>query len=72
VSRKEVLQLAKKATAQGWVVTRTKGGHYKWVNPLGQFFFSPSTPSDPRSVNNIKSDMKSLGFIEIAKKGRRD
>jgi hypothetical protein len=68
---KEVAQLIKKAKEQGWEVTLTNGGHYKWVNPLGAFFFSPKTPSDPRSISNIKRDMKAHGFIELTKKERK-
>jgi hypothetical protein len=70
-SRKEVEQLIKKAQAQGWTILPTRGGHYKWINPIGAFFFSPKTPSDHRSIDNLKSDMKSYGFVELSKKERR-
>jgi hypothetical protein len=69
-ARKEVQQLIKKARLQGWVIVLTNGGHYKWTNPGGEFFFSPSSPSDPRSINNMESDLKARGFIEITKKGK--
>jgi hypothetical protein len=70
-SRKEVQQLIKQAECQGWVVESTKGGHYKWLSPFGGFFFSASTPSDPRAINNIKKDLTRYGYIEITKKGKK-
>jgi len=69
--RKDVEVLVQKAREQGWTVTKTKGSHYKWVSPLGGLFFSTSTPSDFRAIDNLKRDMKRYGFIEITKKGRR-
>lgn len=66
---KEVKQLIDQAECQGWNVVPTKKGHYKWLSPLGAFFFSASTPSDHRALLNIKRDLKRHGFIEI-KKGK--
>ena len=65
----DVKQLINQAECQGWVVEPTKKGHYKWLSPLGSFFFSASTPSDHRALLNIKRDLKRHGFIEI-KKGK--
>lgn len=70
-SRKEIQQLRKKAEKQGWIVALTHGGHYKWVSPIGEFFFSSSSPSDPRTINNTRQELLRRGFIEIEKKGRR-
>jgi hypothetical protein len=68
---KEIEQLIKKARSQGWTVEPTRGGHYKWITPSGAFFYSPKTPSEYRSIKNVKRDMKAYGFIEVTKKERR-
>ena len=68
-SRRDIEQLIKEAVCQGWEVTPTKKSHYKWLSPLGAFFFSASTPSDHRAINNIKRDLKRYGFIEV-KRGK--
>jgi len=33
-------------------------GHYKFTAPTGRFFFTSSTPSDRRALDNILADMK--------------
>ena len=69
---KEITKLAKEAIRQGWEVSKTNGGHLKWVSPLGSFFYSALTPSDPRSIKNIQRDLRVNGFVVIErKKGRR-
>lgn len=65
---KSVKQLIKQAECQGWIVSPTKKGHYKWLSPLGDFFFSASTPSDGRAFQNIKRDLKQRGFVEFNRK----
>lgn len=67
---KELSMLIKEAECQGWIVTSTSKGHYKWVSPLGGFFFSASTPSDHRALKNIERDLARYGFIKITKKGK--
>lgn len=72
VINKDIGVLVKQATAQGWEVTNTKSNHLKWVAPNGAFFFSPSTPSDYRSIRGLKRDLRVNGFVEIVhKKPRR-
>jgi predicted RNA binding protein YcfA (HicA-like mRNA interferase family) len=71
IINKELAVLIKQAEKQGWQVEYTKGGHYKWITPRGNFFFSASTPSDPRAIDNIKRDLRVNGLITITKKGRR-
>lgn len=68
---KEITRLAKEAIRQGWDVSKTNGGHLKWVSPSGSFFYSALTPSDPRSLKNIQRDLRVNGFVVIErKKGR--
>lgn len=69
---KDLKVLMDQATTQGWVITKTNGGHFKWVSPIGKFFFSAQTPSDHRALQNVKKDLRLNGFIEIVrKKGKR-
>jgi hypothetical protein len=68
---KDIKSLIKQAECQGWEVRLTKNNHYKWLSPIGRFFFSASTPSDYRAVDNIKKDLTRYGFIEISRKGNR-
>lgn len=70
-SSKDVNVLIKQAQKQGWEVTITKGMHLKWVSATGSFFFSACTPSDVRTVKNIKRDLRLNGFVEIKKKNKR-
>lgn len=68
---KELSVLIKQAREQGWKVASTNGGHYKWLSPLGGFFFTAATPSDHRALKNIKRDLRINGFIEITRKQKR-
>jgi hypothetical protein len=69
---KDLGELMSQAKEQGWSVTKTNGGHFKWLSPLGAFFFSSQTPSDRRALQNVKKDLRINGFIEIVKKkGKR-
>lgn len=71
-SKKDLQLLVKQAEEQGFKVTLTNGGHYKWTAPSGVFFFSASSPSDARVLKNITRDLRINGFIQIKhKKGRR-
>lgn len=72
VINKDIAVLVKQATSQGWEVSNTKSNHLKWIAPSGAFFYSPSTPSDYRSIRGLKRDLKVNGFVEIVhKKSRR-
>jgi hypothetical protein len=70
MTSKELNHLIKEAECQGWSILKTAKGHYKWLSPIGNFFFSASTPSDHRALKNIKQDLARRGFIDIKKKGK--
>ena len=72
-TNKDMSVLMKQAEDQGWVITPTSKGHYKWLSPMGKFIFSSSTPSDGNAVHQIRRDLVKLGFIIVAhkKKGKR-
>jgi len=59
------------AEAQGWVVTRTPGDHYRWRGPAGQLVFSASTPSDRRSIKNLRSYLRREGLTLPADQNRK-
>lgn len=67
---KDLAVLQGQAEQQGWVVTKTNGGHLKWVSPTGNVFFSSTTPSDTQAVNQVRRDLKRRGFLVITKKGK--
>ena len=69
-NRKEYIQLAKQAEKQGWIVTKTNGGHLKWRSPNGVALFSAYSSGDTRSVKNFRSQLRMAGFIEF--QGRRN
>lgn len=73
--KKEIQLIKKQAEAQGWTVTLTKAGHYKFLPPnsaLGMVICS-STPSDYHTLNLLRRDLRVRGFVEIKKlKGKRN
>jgi hypothetical protein len=69
---KDLNLLKKQAEKQGWEVGLTKSGHYRWISPTGKSVFCSKTPSDWRTILNFKSELRSLGFIEVTKqKGKK-
>lgn len=62
-SKKDLKPLIKRAQAQGWTVTQTRGGHLCWKSGgTGQPYFSSSTPSDAKAVRNISADLRRRGL----------
>lgn len=62
-NKKELKPLIKRAEAQGWSITPTRGGHLRWTGPTGgQPYFSSSTPSDSKAVHNITADLRKRGL----------
>ena len=65
---KDLHVLIEQAESQGWVISPTKNGHYKWVSPTGNLFFSSSTPSDSNAIHQIRRDLTRRGCIIIMRK----
>jgi predicted RNA binding protein YcfA (HicA-like mRNA interferase family) len=63
-SNKDVKQLIKKAEAQGWIITHSRGGHLRFYAPDGHLLFFSATPSDPRAIKNHISQMCRYGFVK--------
>jgi hypothetical protein len=53
------------ARAQGFTVTRTARGHWRFVppTPTGRICIHPGTSSDQRGIHNLVSCLRRQGFI---------
>lgn len=56
-----IRQLENKRLNPGWRVQQTKSSHYVALGPNGQRVSMPSTPSDHRSVKNVKAKLRRAG-----------
>jgi hypothetical protein len=57
-TRENLRQLVDFAKANGWTVSRTRGGHIRFTKPgLGSIYTS-STPSDYRAELNAKAQLR--------------
>lgn len=57
--RGDLKQLVRAKRKEGWEIEPTKGGHLRWTFiRTGEMFISPATPSDYRSILNVKADIK--------------
>jgi predicted RNA binding protein YcfA (HicA-like mRNA interferase family) len=59
-SKKDVMRVINEVASAGWLVERTRGGHFRLVAPGGQSVIAASTPSDPRALLNMKSRIKRI------------
>ncbi|RTB44082.1 type II toxin-antitoxin system HicA family toxin [Pseudomonas aeruginosa] len=55
---KQLLPLIEFALREGWEVTRTAGGHLRFVKPGLPPIITSSTPSDHRTEQNTKARMR--------------
>jgi predicted RNA binding protein YcfA (HicA-like mRNA interferase family) len=56
--RHDLERLLRAARASGWVVARTKGGHWLLRHPAGGTVVMSSTPSDRRALANFRSQVR--------------
>jgi predicted RNA binding protein YcfA (HicA-like mRNA interferase family) len=54
----DLKQLLRQASACGWQVTRTRGGHWRLLRPNGGIVVLSSTPSDHRALRNVRAQMR--------------
>jgi hypothetical protein len=61
----ELRDLEKAAKAQGWIVTRTKKGHPRFIppDPAKPICTFSGTPGDVRAIWNFLSQLRRSGFI---------
>lgn len=50
-----ITNLVTEAEAAGWTVTHTRGGHLRFTHPDGHVVYGSGTPSDQRSVRNVRA-----------------
>jgi hypothetical protein len=63
MANKEISQLLDRvASVPGWTVNLTHNQHLKIRGPNEALIFAASTPSDYRSVKNLRSRLKRHGF----------
>ncbi len=62
--KKTVRRLVKQALEQGWKVTKTSSGHYRFIppNPELPIVIVPSSPSDYHAWKNCLARLKRSGF----------
>lgn len=57
--KKDLQQLIREKRHAGWSVTSTGSHHYRWVLlETGAIVFSPSTPGDRRSFQNVVAKLR--------------
>lgn len=59
---KDIQVLERTAREQGWQVVITGGDHLKWTGPNGTLIFSAATPSDFRTIRNLKAKLSKAGL----------
>jgi len=60
----EMRKLIDEAEGQAWEVSKTKGSHVRFRSPSGVTVFGSSTPSDHRSIKNIRSKLRRAGLSD--------
>lgn len=65
-------KLITQARRAGWRVEKTRGGHWKFWSPDGKHaVVSSSTPSDRRSMSNLRAQLKRAGYKPLAGRPRK-
>lgn len=57
--KKDIKQIIRRCSHNGWTIERTGGDHLKWQHKNG-FFFSASSPSDKRMLLKIKKQVAAM------------
>lgn len=55
---KSLRPIVDEALREGWEVTHTKNGHLRFAHPCGALVFGASTPSDHRTVKNLRGHLR--------------
>lgn len=62
---KDVTDLIREIEADGGIVTKTKSGHWKVVNPANRRRINiPATPSEYRSLKNVRTRLRRIGLLQ--------
>nr|WP_297354088.1 type II toxin-antitoxin system HicA family toxin [uncultured Caldimonas sp.] len=69
---KRLRPLIEYALSEGWEVSRTAGGHLKFVKPGMPPIYTSSTPRDQRSVLNARARFSRAGATLEAEESERE
>lgn len=58
---RDIQQLLKKAKRAGCRVEQTRSNHYRIIGPTGESISAPGTPSDFRSIRDVRSKLRRIG-----------
>lgn len=53
--RKEMKKLCRSLKKRGWTIGQTRNQHVKLIAPWGETIFAASSPSDYRSIKNLRA-----------------
>ena len=56
--KRDLHRLLDEARHRGWTAELTSGSHWKLLGPDPQLLFTGSSPSDWRSLRNIRQDIR--------------
>jgi predicted RNA binding protein YcfA (HicA-like mRNA interferase family) len=56
--RHDLERLLRQASACGWQVARTRGGHWRLLHPSGGIVVMSSTPGDRRALLNMRAQLR--------------
>lgn len=60
--KRDMQALLQRAKSMGCTITLTGSGHFKVLVPGGGVVFAPQTPSDWRSLMNVRRDLRQAGL----------
>lgn len=62
--KRKLKDLIKRAESAGWLVTKTGGGHWRFVpsDKTKQIVHAAATSSDYRGISNIEADLRRSGL----------
>lgn len=62
IRNRELRDLVRRTTSQGWNVRRTNGGHLAFEAPDGGTVYAAATPSDGhRAIRNTRAELRRHG-----------
>lgn len=57
---KDVRKLIRDMKREGWEVSIRGSGHVRLTHPCGEFVTTSLTPSDNRTMRNVRADLRRL------------
>ena len=70
-AKDELRDIEEQLASQGWRIELRKGGHIGYFPPDGSPpVFGPATPSEYRSLDNVRAKLRRAGAILMSKRPR--